>query len=333
MRNEEEDRHLRALYRLLSEAAQGSDSAREDALAALCLRSLWAPTWGDEDRGFRTLLNSNGESALPLFTSRETLEHAARRFGWKLAGQDTPARSIEGREGIQYALGRGLQFVVFDIAEEHAVEVGRDELPRVLADAANRLRTAATVAPVPPKPTPPKEDTHFAGADAKRISSVPPPREEPAAPPPPASVPQEPPATAREPAPSPSPQAEEAHASATFGSGASITVLAWPEPPTDELVNELSRVFRTYPEVEWASLLLTARGPVEPAPTVAIRIMPDYRTRTREILRDARQAAEKAGVTLDVLPVDEASLIRRIRATGLAIYPWRSRKATRPGSP
>ncbi len=337
MRDEESDRHLRALHRLLAEAAQGVQSAREDALAALCLRSLWVPTWGEADPGFRTLLNSNGESALPLFTSRDTLEHAARRFGWSAPDGTVPARTVEGREGMQHALGRGLQFVVFDIAEEHAVEVARDELPRVLADAANRLRTASTVTPIPPKPAPPGETAHFAGAEAKRISSVPPPRSDrpsnPAAPPPPDSIPKMPAAPEGETLRQGSPTSPTDDAtSATFGSGASTTVLAWPEPPADELVKALTNVFHGYPEVEWASLLLSARGPTEPVPTVAIRVTPEFRARTAEILKATREAAEQAGASLDVLLADEPSLVRRIRATGTAIYPWRSRKATRPGS-
>ena len=332
---EEADPQLQAFRRLLAEGNLQGGSARSDALAALCLRRVWVPLWS-EDGAFRTLVNSNGESALPVFTAPDALERAAQRFGWSVAGQSSPVRAVNGREALQHALGRGLQYVVVDIAEDHALEIEHAELPRILAEAADRLRTAERVPPTPPSEPPPRREEHFAHRDARHVSSAPPPPAE--------SSPRTPPnlanpamatasgaATGGERALSEA-AGSPAAASATFGGGAQVVVQAWPEPPEDDLVKALERVFREYPEVEWASLVVAARGPTAPRPAVAIRVTPDYRARLNEILQKTRAAADGVGTQLDTLVVDEQSLVRRIRAIGAAIYPWRSRKATRPGS-
>ena len=327
------DPQLQAFRRLLAEGNLQGGTARSDALAALCLRRVWVPLWS-EDGAFRTLVNSNGESALPVFTAPDALERAAQRFGWSVAGQSSPVRTVDGREALQHALGRGLQYVVVDIAEDHALEIEHAELPRILAEAADRLRTAERIPPTPPSDPPPRREDHFAHRDARHVSSAPPPEPSPRTPPnlaDPAPTAATGPSGTGEPASSTA--ADSAGpASATFGGGAQVIVQAWPEPPADDLVKALERVFREYPEVEWASLVVAARGPTSPRPAVAIRVTPDYRARLNEILQKTRAAADEAGTQLDTLVVDEQSLVRRIRAIGAAIYPWRSRKATRPGT-
>ena len=71
-----------AFRRVLADATAG-DQARVDALVVLAQRRMYAATWPGPSQMVRTLTNSDGETALPLFTGLDSLESTATRFGWR----------------------------------------------------------------------------------------------------------------------------------------------------------------------------------------------------------------------------------------------------------
>ena len=137
MTGEIQDRQTAALYRLLAEGAQGGQ-AKVDALLALMQRTVFVVPWGAGAEGYRTLVNSQNVVALPVFTERDQLETAARRYGWLAADGSAPAVEVGARQALHYARSNQLAFVVVDIAADHALEVSREELEPLLTPAARR---------------------------------------------------------------------------------------------------------------------------------------------------------------------------------------------------
>ena len=323
-----EDRQLAAFRRLLTDAHQGGQ-AKIDALVALTQRTLFLVPWPNEADGYRTLVNSTGVAALPVFTDLTQLTEAANRYGW-LDAQRT-ARSVEvgARAALSYATQHDLAFVVVDITAEHALEIAREEYePLMSAHArrdssgpyAARGRVSSTmmraVKPTPPH-TPAAQVGSAPGIVAPSGSS---------------------PGIAAQPDPSPPANAVgnagsaavgasrgfDADVQATFGGGTSVTLAPWTDPPSDVLFDALTAVLRGYPEVEWACLVLAARGPTAPIPTVGVRVDTGFRQRVNEINNLVREAAQnKGGATVDILLLDQPDLMRNARATGIVFYPWR----------
>jgi hypothetical protein len=120
-----------AFRRLLSEASNG-EQTRVDALVVLAQRSVFAATWPGQNQAVRTLTNSGGETAMPLFTGRDVLTDTAARFGWLNPDGSLSFRELAAREALRHALGRGVHFVVIDIGSDHAVEFAREEIEPLL---------------------------------------------------------------------------------------------------------------------------------------------------------------------------------------------------------
>lgn len=137
MTHDPNDRASAALYRLLAEAVHGGQ-AKVDALLALMQRTVFVVPWPGQTEGYRTLVNSTGVAALPIFTERDQLEVACRRYGWLAADGSAPATEIGARQAFHYARTQALAFVVVDIAADHCIEVGREELEPLLSPAARR---------------------------------------------------------------------------------------------------------------------------------------------------------------------------------------------------
>jgi len=116
-----------------------------------------------------------------------------------------------------------------------------------------------------------------------------------------------------------------ANVSASFGAGGSVEFHALTQEPSDELLDALSAVLRDYPEVEWAVFANASRGPVEPLPTVALRIDTTFRTRVGEIIPALKRIADEHGATIDVILLDDPKLMRAARSTQLVFFPWRRR--------
>ena len=115
-----------AFRRVLAEANAG-EQARVDALVVLAQRTVYAATWPGQQTA-RTLTNSHGESALPLFTGLDVLDVTATRFGWRNPDGTLQFRELGAREALRHALARNVHFVVIDLGSEHSVEFAREEL-------------------------------------------------------------------------------------------------------------------------------------------------------------------------------------------------------------
>ncbi len=128
-----------AFRRLLGDANAG-DQARVDILVVLVQRTVVVATWPGREDDIRTLTNSQGETAMPLFTGTEYLEAAARRFGWFNPDGTLQWKEMGARQALRQALARHLRYVVIDIGSSHAVEFGSDEI-RPLVSATERPET------------------------------------------------------------------------------------------------------------------------------------------------------------------------------------------------
>ena len=282
--NDRTDRNEEAFRRVLTEGNAGGQ-AKVDALTALSQRTVLVAQWSPNGEGYRTLVNSTGEAALPVFTTEEEMYSAARRFGWLDPAGKVPFREIGAREALRYAVGHQVAYVVVDIAAEHTLEASLSDIEPLLGPPARRNSSRRRQSQV--------------GPSAQSVAG---------------------PASASESGVNPA-----AAPSATFGSGSSVSLHPLDAPPEDSLLDALSDVLRGYPEVEWASLASVARGPAETVPTVGLRVDTGYRERVSEILGKLRQAGDAAGATLDCLLLDDAFVMRAARQKGLVFYPWRRR--------
>ena len=126
-----------ALHRLLLDAQQGGQ-AKVDALIALTQRTVFVVPWPNPADGYRTLVNSGGLAALPIFTDAQGLHEAASRFGWVDASGNVAHAEIGSRQALSFARERQLAFVVVDIAADHSLEISAAEIEPLLTPAARR---------------------------------------------------------------------------------------------------------------------------------------------------------------------------------------------------
>lgn len=133
----EQDRALEAFHRLLADGSAGGQ-AKVDALVALAQRTVLIPIWSHANNAFRTLVNAEGMTALPVFTSVPLLSAAARRFGWLEADGKVAHREVGSRAALRHAVAQNLPFVVVDIASPHSLEITRAEVAPLLTPQARR---------------------------------------------------------------------------------------------------------------------------------------------------------------------------------------------------
>lgn len=286
-------RALEAFRRLLTEAAAGGQP-KVDALVALSQRTVFVVTWTSGGDDYRSLVNSGGQNALPLFTDLDQLEDATKRFGWSSPDGDTPYKEIGAREALRHTMAHELGFVVVDITSPHALEIERAEIEPLLRSA-NRSDSSGPFAGVGRI-----SENMLQAAKPASPSSMAPPRDLPAG----ALEPK-----AKRPSVRPAP----------------IEVLRLPESPADALLDALTEVLRGYPEVEWAAFCTTRRPPSGALPTVGLRVDTAYRARVAEIVKALRETADANGASVDVLLLDDAALVRAVRADSLVFFPWRRR--------
>lgn len=331
-----EDRVLGAFRRLLADAALGGQ-AKVDALVALSQRTVWVATWPGSAESYRTLVNSSGNAALPIFTDESSLDEAARRYGWLAPDGTLPAREVGAREAFRHAIAHNLHYVVVDMGSTHSLEIERNEIEPLLSRrtrggdsgpyaGTGRLSSELIQAV---RPTPPP-----GSIQAQRDRATPPPGSVSTMrfTPPPGSVPAVPAARAPKPTPTEpmtmprrdaAPPPTGGPVSATFGAPGSTRISRMPHAPSDALLDALSDVLRAYPEVEWACLCLATRGPGGGQPAVGVRVDPSFRTRINELVGALRQTSDSQGAALDVLLLDDANLMRTARAEAMIFYPWR----------
>ncbi len=338
---------LEAFRRLLADGQQGGQS-KVDALVALSQRTLFVATWKEGGDELRALVNSDGASALPVFTDEAMLQDAARRFGWSGADDHCPLREFGARGVFGYAVTHDISYVVVDIAQPHSLEVEQAELAPLMATssrsdssgpfaAVGRI-SSTMLAAVKAQPTTEGSRSHPPAPlewDLHAAPPVPPPPivTDPAPPPtfssaPPAAAPASiPPAGVKvvstSASPPPASSAAPAPANATFGSGSSVNLWKVTEEPADELLEALTDFLRSYPEVEWAAYCMASRGPTEPLPTIGLRVDTAYRMRVNEIIRGLRAAGDAVGASLDIMLLDDAQVMRQARADGVAFFPWK----------
>ncbi len=350
MSTDAHERQTAALYRLFQEAAAGGQ-AKVDALLALTQRTVFVVPWPAGVEGFRTLVNSTGTAALPVFTEREQPEQAARRYGWLSADGSAPAVEIGARQALHYARVQGLAFVVVDIAADHCLEIAQEEFEPLLSPAARRESSGP-----------------FSGAGrvtsslmraVRKGSSTPPPGalESPIQPPP--STASEALTGARKSSTSNAkPSALTSQSSKTSQTSQASTALkenvtasrvgaprpralssqqidtpptvrgtlvagarlsALPHEPDEALLENLEALLRAFPEIEWACL-----GNHPPQGIVlGLRVDPRMRTRVEEIAGRVATLAQPS--TLAVVLLDEPAQIRAARTEALVFYPWRRR--------
>jgi hypothetical protein len=301
---------LEPLRRLLESARDGSGEAKVDALIALSQRTLFIATWEPETTGFRTLENSKGETALPVFTGVDVYPAARARFGWP---DRTVVREIGARQAFRFVVDNSLGFLVVDVGTEHAFEASPNELRPLVAPpsrhsasgpfasvgkTSSQLLQAVRGSDRPP-PREPSRDS---------APSVPPPRLEslrvpsPASRPPPAPPPSRPP-------PAPPTGSDE------------VVLEALDAPPDDALLEALADALSGFLEVEWAAYCRAARGPFPAQHSVALRLDP-YRDRLPEIIDSLRSSAMREGIALDVILADTPHLVRLVRERGVLFHPW-----------
>jgi len=349
------DRALDAFRRLLADAADGGQ-AKVDALVALSQRTVWVCTWTPGGDDYRTLVNSNGQNALPIFTDEDQLQEAATRFGWLQPDGTVPHREIGARAALRHVVAHDLGFVVVDIAADYSLEIERGEveplvnakrgdsagpnaaigrISETMLQAVKPTPKPGSIDPVAPPPSklpqgaldtqgtvkapsnPPPAMPPRPGAEAKRASQ----RAMEAAKTPEVQEGSSPGITVSRDRPS-----EVGVKNATFGGGAgSVKLVPLAEPPSDELLDKLSTVLRGYPEVEWAAFCSASRGPTDPVPTVGLRVDTSYRARVNDIIGDLREAGSKVGASVDVLLLDDPKLVRSARADAIVFFPWRRR--------
>lgn len=336
------ERQNEALRRLLTDASAGGQ-AKVDALVALSQRTVWVVPW-DGVEGFRTLVNSTGLAALPVFTTEAELNEACQRFGWLSPDGTAAQKEIGARAAFGYARDQNLGFVVVDITSEHSLEIPKDELEPLLTrgsrESAGPFAATGRV-----------ESSLMAAVSRSTKSEPGMPAVHPRAPtPPPGSV-----AAVR--APTPAPGSVAAVRSPTPASGivsparptsGQATVAAPPttlpagalpprsEPalvvegavaqvlpssrlfppasvPDDAYLDRLEAILRGYPEVEWACL-----GSAGTIPAVGLRI--DARMRNRlEALADA--IAKASG--LAVVTLDDPQHFKAAKVEAFVFFPWR----------
>ena len=329
MRDAPHDRQTAALYRLLSEAAHGGQ-AKVDALLALMQRTVFVAPWPAGNEGYRTLVNSQGIAALPVFTEREQLEAAARRYGWLAADGSAPAIEIGARQAFHYARAQSLAFVVVDIAAEHGLEVAREELEPLLSPAARRESSgpfagAGRISSTLMRAVRPHTQTPPAGSVESPIRApTPPPGSLPAQRPSPGSSPgtiarPQTPATGSSRGTLRRPSGSLLIAPTEAGTVLPSAKLGAPITPIDEtLLEALEPVLRAYPEVEWACL-----GTLDRDQVIGLRVDARVRQRVEEIAAHVATAATPG--SLPVVLLDDPQDMRAARADALVFYPWRRR--------
>lgn len=310
------DHALLAFRRLLSEAASGGQT-KVDALVALTQRTVIVPTWTPFGDDFRPLLSSDGQNALPLFTSMDQLEEAARRFGWMQPDGSVPHQEVGSRAAFRHALANRLQFIVLDITAAHALEVAREEIEPLLdsrshSDSAGAFAAVGRISDQMLKAVRPSSVPAAAPADAIPAPTTMPSNSVMA----PISSPTPPSSNELMAALTPAPAAQ---------TSVPLEIIELTAEPNEAVLDSITEVLRGFPEVEWAAFAMARRGQATPAPVIGLRIDANYRARVVEIFDTVQRAGARVGLNAEVLLLDEKKLVQSVRANSIVFFPWRRR--------
>jgi hypothetical protein len=292
-------------------AALRDPAQRSRAVVALRGAELWAATWPSDPSFLRTLTTSSRVTGLPLFSDERELNEAAMRYGWLGVDGQVQGKLVHISEAVRAARQLQAQVLVIDAASEHAFEL--DDGDMELLSAAPSARPAAG-SEFPQsrnfRSTPPPPD---GGAEVKRSTGRVPVQNSAGSghysPLRPTSVTTD----------------SEQGVSATFGATPTATMLALEEPPSDGMLEELTGVLRSYPEVEWACLVTSSRTDSGEKPSAALRIEPAFRKNLIEITEKIRETSQQHGKPYDVLMLDTPEQMKQARHIGVPFYPWRKK--------
>jgi hypothetical protein len=318
------ERQNEAMVRLLADAAQGGQ-AKVDALVALSQRTVWVVPWGGGIEGYRTLINSSGLAALPVFTSIKELEEACQRFGWLDPSGQAPRLEIGARQSFTYARSTSLGFVVVDIASEHSLEITSDELAPLLTNrqesqgpfAASGRVGSDLIAAVGKQRS---SQTNLRPIDATGATAQQLPQTRPATPPMGvrAVAPAEPPVTLPTGALPPKPEASSAGFVIPLPDGvhASTRFAAPFTTPEEAMLDRLEAILRGYPEVEWACL-----GIANGTSAIGLRIDARIRNRVGDLATSVQQVGQLAVVVLD-----DMAHFKSAKSEAFVFFPWRRKQ-------
>lgn len=291
------ERALQAFRRLLKEA-QRSDRAKVDAVLAFSQRTFIVPS--GEAGELYTLVNEAGRHALPLFSARDELQHAAAELDWEDEDGFVPHRELTAAQAMRCVFKQKLDRLVIDVMAPNALEIDRDEIAPLLEGDRNpedagpfisvgRVSTSLMQRVKPPSITPP----------SGLYRSDPPPARSRSSPP--------------------------------LATGFTLEALA--AEPATPLLRALAAVLQRYPEVEWAAYC-HAHASSYDGSAVGVRIDPGFRTRLRQIAADLRECATRQGSSLEVVLLDDPDLIRCARDGQHVFFPWTSsRNSSRAHAP
>jgi hypothetical protein len=292
-------------------AASRDPAARARAVAALRGAELWAATWPTDPSFLRTLTNSDGVTALPLFTDERELHDASVRYAWLNMDGQAPRCTVALWEAMRVAKQQKAQLLVIDIASEHSLELDEGDMELLSAPPSSKPPGSKPPARIQKlRSTPPPADAQ----EVQRASARP-------------SMAQRggsgtySPLRPRTITPNP-----DTHTvSATFGATPTAKMQALEAPASDELLNELADVLREYPEVEWACLVMSTRADHMQSDSVALRIEPAFRKNLDEITQKLREIGKSRHATYDVLMLDTPEQMKQARQIGMPFYPWRKK--------
>jgi len=289
-------------------AAARDPALRARAVAALRGAELWAASWPTDPSLLRTLTNSDGVTALPLFTDERELSDAAQRYAWLSVDGQAPRCTVALWEAMRVAKRQRAQLLVIDIASEHALELDEGDMELLSAPPSSKPPTGMQQVRSSPPPADGKVVTRASAQPSHGESS---------------GSGAYSPLRPRTITPNP-----DAHTvSATFGATPTATMQALEAVPSEELLDELADVLRDYPEVEWACLVTGARADHKKSESVALRIEPAFRkgANLAEITRRLREVGASRFATCDVLMLDTPEQMKQARQIGLPFYPWRKK--------
>src|SRR5688572_28801697 len=143
---------------------------RATAVTALRGAEMWAATWPTDPATLRTLTNSNGVTALAVFTDERQLEDAALRYAWLGVDGRVPSKKLHISEAIRFARQSRAQLVVVDIAADHVLELDDGEMELLSSPPSARPPSFTGLqAPHSQSSRPPP----MSGNEVQRVSSLP----------------------------------------------------------------------------------------------------------------------------------------------------------------
>jgi len=274
---------------------------------------LWPATWPNDPSFLRTLTSSNRITALTLFSDERELNEASVRYGWLGVDGQVQRKLVHISEAVRAARQLQAQVLVIDPASEHAFELDEGDMELLSAAPSARPPTGSEYPKskqfrsTPPPPPPPHD-----GAEVKRSTGRP--------------AGQDGGGSGHYSPLRPTSVADnEQGVSATFGASSTATMLALEEVPSENMLEELTTVLRSYPEVEWACLVSAARSDHGPKPSAALRIEPAFRKNLVEITEKIRETSQQHGKLYDVLMLDTPEQMKQARHIGTPFYPWRKK--------